>query len=78
MANKRQLAKNSWYDWSINHIPKSMEKPSRHTTSFQCLQDVYTTSLTSYRRLVDVETTSRVYWKVMLEKRSRASLKQEK
>ena len=30
------------------------------------------------RRLVDVETTSCVYWKVMLEKRSRASLKQKK
>ena len=30
------------------------------------------------RRLVDVETTSCVYWKVMLEKRSRASLKQTK
>ena len=36
--------------------------PSRHTTSFQRLCDVYTTSLTSYRRRIDVETTSRVYW----------------
>ena len=34
MVNNRQLAKNTWYDWSINHILKSMEKPSRHTTSF--------------------------------------------
>ena len=36
--------------------------PSRHTTSFQRLYDVYTTSLTSYRRRIDVETTSCVYW----------------
>ena len=36
--------------------------PSRHTTSFQLLHDVYTTSLTSYRRRIDVETTSYVYW----------------
>ena len=36
--------------------------PSRHTTLFQRLKDVYTTSPTSYRRLIDVETTSCVYW----------------
>ena len=36
--------------------------PSRHTTSFQRLYDVYTTSATSYRRRIDVETTSCVYW----------------
>ena len=36
--------------------------PSRHTTSFQRLWDVYTTSPTLYRRLLDVETTSCVYW----------------
>ena len=36
--------------------------PSRHTTSFQRLYDVYTTSVTSYRRRIDVETTSCVYW----------------
>ena len=36
--------------------------PSRHTTSFQRLYDVYTMSLTSYRRRIDVETTSCVYW----------------
>ena len=35
---------------------------SRHTTSFQRLYDVYTTSLTWYRRLIDVKTTSCVYW----------------
>ena len=35
---------------------------SRHTTSFQRLYDVYTTSATSYRRRIDVETTSCVYW----------------
>ena len=38
--------------------------PSRHTTSFQRLYDLYTTSLTSYRRRIDVETTSCVYWVV--------------
>ena len=36
--------------------------PSRHTTSLQCLYDVYTTSPTLYRRFIDVETTSCVYW----------------
>ena len=36
--------------------------PSRHTTSFQRLYDVYTTSATSYRRRIDVETTSCAYW----------------
>ena len=36
--------------------------PTRHTTSFQHLLDVYTTSATSYRRLIDVETMSCVYW----------------
>ena len=36
--------------------------PSRHTTSFQRLYDVYTTSATSYRRRINVETTSCVYW----------------
>ena len=36
--------------------------PSRHMTSFQRLQDVNTTSPTSYRRLIDVETMSCVYW----------------
>ena len=36
--------------------------PSRHTTSFQRLQDVSKTSATAYRRLIDVETTSFVYW----------------
>ena len=36
--------------------------PSRHTTSFQRLYDIYATSLTSYRRRIDVETTSCVYW----------------
>ena len=36
--------------------------PSRHTTSFQRLYDVYTTSATSYRRRIDVETTLCVYW----------------
>ena len=35
---------------------------SRHTSSIQRLQDVYTTSLTSNRCLIDVETTSCVYW----------------
>ena len=35
--------------------------PSRHTTSFQCLEDVYTTSTTSYRRFIDVETTLCVF-----------------
>ena len=36
--------------------------PSRHTTSFQRPQCVYTTSATSYRHLIDVETMSCVYW----------------
>ena len=36
--------------------------PSRHTTSFQRLYNVYTTSGTSYRCRIDVETTSCVYW----------------
>ena len=36
--------------------------PSRHTTSFQRLYDVYTTSATSYRRIIEVEATSCVYW----------------
>ena len=36
--------------------------PSRHTMLFQRLYDVYTTSVTSYRRRIDVETTSCVYW----------------
>ena len=36
--------------------------PSRHTTSFQRLYDVYTTSPMSYRCLIDVEMTSCVYW----------------
>ena len=36
--------------------------PSRHTTSFQRLYDVYTTSATSYRRRINVETTSCIYW----------------
>ena len=40
------------------------QSPSRHTTSFQRLQDVYTTSAMSYRRLIDVETTSCVYWAI--------------
>ena len=31
-------------------------------TSFQRLQDVYATLVTSYGRLIDVETTSCVYW----------------
>ena len=35
---------------------------SRHTTSFQRLYYVYTTSATSYRRLLDIEKTSCVYW----------------
>ena len=36
--------------------------PSRHTMSFQRLCNVYTTSLTWYRRRIDVETTPCVYW----------------
>ena len=40
--------------------------PSRHTTSFQQLCDLYTTSLMSYRRRIDVETTSCVYWVYIL------------
>ena len=36
--------------------------PSRHTTSFQRLWEVFTTSVMSYRRLADVETTLCVYW----------------
>ena len=36
--------------------------PSRHTTSFPRLYDVYTTSATWHRRRIDVETTSCVYW----------------
>ena len=44
--------------WSSN------KDPSRHTTSFQRLYDVYTTSLTSCRRRIDVETTSCVYWDI--------------
>ena len=36
--------------------------PSQHMKSFQRLQDVYTTSPTSYRRLRDVETMLCVYW----------------
>lgn len=35
---------------------------SRHTTLFQALQDVYTTLITSYRRLIIVETSFCVYW----------------
>ena len=41
---------------------RTLISPSRHTTSFQRLYDVYTTSATSYRRRKDVETTSCVYW----------------
>ena len=44
-----------------------MYKPSRHTTSFQRLYDVYTTSATSYRRRIDVETTSCVHWETNFE-----------
>ena len=36
--------------------------PSRHTTSFQRLQDAYRTSQDVYRTSTDVETTSCVYW----------------
>ena len=36
--------------------------PSRHTTSFQRLWEIFTTSVMSYRRLADVETTLCVYW----------------
>ena len=43
-------------------LPINPRIPSRHTTSFQHPQDVYTTPPTSYRRLLDVETTSCVYW----------------
>ena len=47
--------------WSVaNHCFFSLA--SRHTTSFQRLYDVYTKSLTSYRRRIDVETTSCVHW----------------
>ena len=35
--------------------------PSRHTTQFQRLQDVYTTSATQYKRFIAVETTPCVY-----------------
>ena len=35
--------------------------PSRHTTLFQHLESVYTTSATSYRCLIDVGTTQCVY-----------------
>ena len=43
-----------------------MPYPSRHTTSFQRLYDVYTTSATSYRRRIDVETTSCVFWDMVI------------
>ena len=45
-----------------NILLQRVTYPSRHTTSFQRLYDVYTTSATSYRRRIDVETTSCVYW----------------
>ena len=38
-------------------------------TSFQRLQDVYTTSPASYRRYTGVETTSCVYWEVTERRR---------
>ena len=43
---------------------KAKPYPSRHTTSFQRLYDVYTTSLTLYRRRIYVETTSCIYWDI--------------
>ena len=47
--------------------------PSRHTTSFQRLYDVYTTSATSYRRRINVETTSCVYSDVKFYRRCNRS-----
>ena len=35
---------------------------SRYTTSFQRLEDIYTTSATSYKGVIGVETTSCAYW----------------
>ena len=58
---------------NLKSLQKKDIKPSRHTTSFQRLYDVYTTSATSYRRRKDVETTSCVYWEwaFILEKSPR-------
>ena len=48
-------------------FPKiSLEQPSRHTSSFQHLEGVYTTLPASYRRLIDFETTSCVCWEFLL------------
>ena len=43
---------------ALFHCSSIVFIPSRHTTPFQRLKDVYTTSATSCRRLIDVETTS--------------------
>ena len=53
--NKDQLFLRSIVSRSA-FLKQLMAFPSRHMTSFQRLQDVYTTSPTSYKRLVDVET----------------------
>ena len=72
----------SFFDYEIRNfskyevIPKrSLAFPSRHTTSFQRLYDVYTTSATSYRRRIDVETTSCVYWVCLQTEKSKVASK---
>ena len=51
-------------NFRLSWIGVSRCNPSRHTMLFHPLQDVYTTSETSYRLLEDVETTSCVYWDI--------------
>ena len=50
------------YDLNRSKTERKMSYPSKHTTSFQRLQDVYTMSPTSYTRVIDVEMMLFVYW----------------
>ena len=61
LVQEKGTRKPSHWVSCISTLARNLTFPSRHTTSFHRLQDVYTTSETSYTHLVDVETTSCVY-----------------
>ena len=65
---KRLIQLITTYFWkNFNTMePEEVHIPSRYIMSFQRLEDVYTTSLTSYRRLIDVEATPCVYGVISL------------